>query len=96
MVGATVLRLDKLEGLNPQQREALTSTATRAHRALRRAIRREDERALATIQRQGVELVDTSAHAAAWAEAQTETRRRMSGRIYSAGLLARVEAAAAE
>lgn len=82
--------------MNEQQRAALTSTAARAHRALRRAIRREDDRALTRIQSQGVQLVDTSAHAARWAEAQAETRRRMAGRIYSAGLLSRVESAAAQ
>ncbi len=94
IVGATILRKPVFDALTEGQREALTSTADRAHRALRRAIRRDDDRAFATVQRRGIQLVDTSPHAAEWAQAQATTRQRMTGRLYSRALLNRVEAAA--
>ncbi|MCB9629194.1 MAG: TRAP transporter substrate-binding protein DctP [Sandaracinaceae bacterium] len=95
IVGATIINKSAFDALTEGQRAALTSTADRAHSALRRAIRRDDDRAYQTVLRRGITEVDISAHQAEWATAQATTRQRLTGRLYSAALLRSVEAAAA-
>ncbi len=96
LIGATILKGDKFDALSDEHKTALTETATRAHRALARAVRRDDNRAYRTITRRGLSELDFEPHAAEWAEAATETRNRLAGRVYPRSLLERVEAAAAQ
>lgn len=96
LIGAAVLKKDKYEALPEDLRAALDETSDQAHQALRRAVRRDDERAYATIQRRGITAVDISAHEAEWAEAAATTREHLAGRLYPRSLLDRVTAAAAE
>jgi len=96
LIGAAVLKKDKYEALPEDLRTALDETSTQAHRALRRAVRRDDERAYATIQRRGITAVDISEHEDEWAAAAATTRENLAGRLYPRSLLNRVVAAAAE
>lgn len=96
ILGATILKKEKFDALSEEHQTALTETSEQAHRALRRAIRRDDDRAYRTILRRGITEVDASAHEAEWAEAARQTRENLAGRLYPRSLLTRVEAAAAE
>lgn len=96
LIGAAVLKKDKYDALPEDLRTALDETSEQAHRALRRAVRRDDERAYATIQRRGVTAVDISAHQDEWAEAAATTREHLAGRLYPRSLLNRVTAAAGD
>ncbi|HJL30855.1 MAG TPA: TRAP transporter substrate-binding protein DctP, partial [Polyangiaceae bacterium LLY-WYZ-15_(1-7)] len=51
LIGATILKKDKVDALSEEHRTALMETSQRAHRLLARAIRREDQRSLGVIQR---------------------------------------------
>ncbi len=94
IVGATIINKPTFEALTAAQQAALTSTAERAHTALRRAIRRDDDRAYQTVLRRGITQTDLTATQAEWATAQATTRTRLTGRLYSAALLRSVESAA--
>jgi len=96
LIGAAVLKKDKYDALPEDLRTALDETSAQAHAALRRAVRRDDERAFATIQHRGVTAVDISANEAEWAAAALTTRNNLAGRLYPRSLLDRVTAAAAE
>jgi len=96
LIGAAVLKKDKYDALPEDLRTALDETSAQAHAALRRAVRRDDERAFATIQRRGMTAVDISANEAEWAAAAATTRNNLAGRLYPRSLLDRVTAAAAE
>lgn len=95
IVGATIINKPIFDGLTEAQRAALTSTAERAHTALRRAVRRDDDRAYQTVLGRGITQTDLTATQAEWATAQATTRTRLTGRLYSAALLRSVESAAA-
>ncbi|NOY90776.1 MAG: hypothetical protein GXP55_06150 [Deltaproteobacteria bacterium] len=96
LIGAAVLKKEKYDALPDDLRTALDETSTQAHRALRRAVRRDDERAYATIQRRGITAVDISANEAEWAQAAATTREHLAGRLYPRSLLERVTAAAGQ
>jgi TRAP-type C4-dicarboxylate transport system substrate-binding protein len=91
LIGATILRKDKFEGLTADQRRALLETSNRAHRALAVAIRRDDERAYTTIQQRGIQVTDTRPFEQEWRDAGNQTRERLAGRVFPRELLARVE-----
>ena len=94
IIGATILKKDKVDALTPDQQTALMETSKRAHKALTRAIRRDDKKAYKTILKRGVKEMDFAPHAAEWAEAAKKTREGLAGRVFSKKLLERVEAAA--
>ena len=96
LVGATIMRKEVFDGLTPEQQEALTSTSQRAHRALRRSVRREDDRAYRTVLRRGVTEVDLSPNQAEWDSVSQQTRDALVGRLYSQGLLDSVVSAAGD
>lgn len=91
LVGATILKKERFDALPEDLRTALLETSRQAHEALMRTIRRDDDRAFQTITQHGVTAVDTSAHRAEWQRAGQQTRQRLSGRLYPAALLTRVE-----
>ncbi|MEM9067234.1 MAG: TRAP transporter substrate-binding protein DctP [Myxococcota bacterium] len=95
LIGATILKKEKMESLPEDQQTALRETGQRAHRLLARAIRREDDRSLRVIQRR-LEAVDGTAHRAEWEQAFEQTRTRLAGRVYPQALLDAVIRAAGE
>ncbi len=94
IVGATIIRKDKFDALTPAQQAALTGTAVRAHRALNKAIRRDDEVAYQSILKRGIIPVTAGANQVLWEKAGDEVRDRLTGRIYPKSLLEAVQAAA--
>lgn len=94
IVGATIIRTDKFEALTEDQQNVLASTGIRAHKALNRSIRRDDDKSYATVLKRGLTAVDTSEHQAEWEEAGRQVRERLTGRVYPKSLLDAVIAAA--
>ena len=93
IVGATIMRKDKFGALTEEQQQVLIDTGIRAHKALNRTIRRDDDKAYRTILDRGITAVDTTEHESAWEEAAEKVRERLAGRVYSKSLLEEVIAA---
>ncbi len=94
IVGAALIRKDKFEALTEDQRRVLLETGARAHAALNKSIRRDDEQAYQTVLKRGLTAVDTSEHEAEWKAAAKQVRERLAGRVYPESLLEEVMAAA--
>jgi TRAP-type C4-dicarboxylate transport system substrate-binding protein len=94
IVGATIVRTDKFKELSEEHQKVLVDTSIRAHKALNRSIRRDDDKSYATILKRGLTAVDTSEHTAEWEDAAKQVRERLAGRVYPESLLEAVIAAA--
>ncbi|KPK17794.1 MAG: hypothetical protein AMJ62_00695 [Myxococcales bacterium SG8_38] len=94
IVGAAIMRKDKFDALTDEQQKVLVETGARAHAALNKSIRRDDEKAYQTVLERGLTPVDTSEHDAEWKEAGKQVRERLAGRVYPETLLDEVLAAA--
>ena len=91
VIGATVLKKDRLDALPGDLKQALLDTAGQAHQALAKVIRRDDQRAFNTITQRGVTPVSVAANAAAWEAILQQARQALVGKLYPASLLSRVE-----
>ena len=94
IVGATIIRTDKFEALSEEHKKVLVDTSIRAHKALNKSIRRDDDKSYATILKRGLTAVDTSEHLAEWEDVAKQVRERLAGRVYPKSLLEAVIAAA--
>lgn len=94
IVGATIVKNDKFDSLTEEQKTALVETAARAHKALNKSIRRDDDKAYETILKRGISSVDTTPYRSEWDTVQAKTRNNLTGRVYPKSLLDQVEAAA--
>src|SRR5690554_1237550 len=90
LIGATVLRKELFDSLSAENQAALMSTGKRAHAALVRRIRRDDDQAYKTMLERGIKEVDPGQYRAEWEKAAEETRKRLVGRVYPAELYQRV------
>lgn len=92
LVGALVMRNAALDGL-PAELKALVLTTGRARNAELRALsRRLDDKAFAALQKRGLNVVDQEPHRPEWEAVGARVRRELTGRLYSAELLERVQA----
>jgi TRAP-type C4-dicarboxylate transport system substrate-binding protein len=96
IVGATVIRADKLSALSDAHRKVLLETSKRAEQALKTAIRRDDANAYSAILKRGLIAVDTDPYEAEWEDVSRQVRERLAGRVYPKSLLEAVTAAAKE
>jgi TRAP-type C4-dicarboxylate transport system substrate-binding protein len=94
VLGATMIKTEKLQALSPGDQQILRDTAVRAALALDKVVRRDDARAYQVMIERGIEEVNTTPYRPEWEAAGKETRERLIGRIYSESLLAEVQAAA--
>ena len=94
IVGATIVRKDKFDALTEEQRKVLVETGIRAHKALNKSIRRDDDKSYVTILKRGITAIDTSAAKPEWEKASKQVRINLTGRVYSKSLLDAVESAA--
>lgn len=94
ILGASVVKKEKFDQLSPGDQEILKDTAQRAAQALDKVVHHDDAEAYNVLLKRGIEVVDTEPYRAEWDRAASETRDRLTGRIYSKSLLAEVEAAA--
>ena len=94
IAGATIIRTDKFEALSEDHKKVLIETGIRAHKALNRMIRRDDDKSYNTILKKGLIAVDTSKYEAEWDDTSRQVRERLAGRVYPQNLLEAVIAAA--
>ena len=79
--------------MTEEQQKVLIDTGIRAHKALNRTIRRDDDKSYRTILDRGLTAVDTTEHESEWKEAGKKVRERLAGRVYPKSLLEDVIAA---
>jgi TRAP-type C4-dicarboxylate transport system substrate-binding protein len=94
IVGATVVRRDKLDALSDEHRKVLLDTSRRVEEALKKSIRRDDANAYDAMLKRGMVAVDTNEYEAEWDEVSRQVRERLAGRVYPKSLLEAVTAAA--
>jgi TRAP-type transport system periplasmic protein len=95
VVGATVIKKEKVEALAPDLKQALLETSEAAHRALAKAIRQDDQKAFDAILKRGVQAVSLAKHEKSWSDVLQKARQSLVGKLYPAELLKRVEEIAA-
>jgi TRAP-type C4-dicarboxylate transport system substrate-binding protein len=94
IVGATIVKKDKFDTLTEEQQKVLVDTGLRAHKALNKSIRRDDDKSYATILQRGITAVDTEPARAEWDKVAAEVRTNLTGRVYPQSLLDAVKSAA--
>ena len=93
IVGGSFIKKEKFAELTEHDQAVLLDTARRAAKASEKLARRDDDRAYESLVKRGIQVVDTSAHRAAWDSAELKTRQILTGRLYSKSLLTAVEEA---
>lgn len=91
IIGGSVIKKEKFYALSEHDQKVLLETSERAARAGDKLARRDDQRAYDSLIKRGITLVDTSLHKAAWDAAAAQTRKNLTGRLYSKSLLEAVE-----
>ncbi|UCH29122.1 MAG: TRAP transporter substrate-binding protein DctP [Myxococcales bacterium] len=91
IIGGSVIKKEKFYALSEHDQKVLLETSERAARAGDKLARRDDQRAYDSLIKRGITLVDTSPHKAAWDAAAAQTRKNLTGRLYSKSLLEAVE-----
>ncbi|MEM8605768.1 MAG: TRAP transporter substrate-binding protein DctP [Myxococcota bacterium] len=87
IVDASLMRKDKWDALTPEQQTVLLETGKRAHQALVKASRKDDDRAYQTLLKRGLTPVDTEAYQVEWDQAEAALRTKLVGRVYPKSLL---------
>ncbi|MDW8364060.1 MAG: TRAP transporter substrate-binding protein DctP, partial [Myxococcales bacterium] len=95
VLGALVVRADRWAALPVEAREAFAEAAARHSAQGQQAVREQDERAYRAILARGLEAVPTGPARAEWEALGRRARARLTGRLWPAELLARVERIAA-
>jgi len=90
LVGALVLRKDKLDSLPPEARVFILETARSHQSAFRIGARRPDDQAYRAIARR-LTVVDTEAHRGEWEVVSARAREALVGRLYPRPLFDRVK-----
>lgn len=96
IIGATLLKKSKFDGLQPDLQAALLRTGKKMHAILAKKVKRADERAYKAVVKRGVKVVDISSTESEWKKMSAAVRKRLAGKVYSADLLKRVEKIALE
>lgn len=89
VVGAYVIRQDKLDALPQEARDHILSSAVEHAEEFREGGRRFDEEATAALM-QRLEAVNIWRNQHAWQMVQAEARKSLAGRLYSKSLMNRV------
>lgn len=96
IIGGSFIKKEKFYALSEHDQKMLLDTAERAAKASEKLARRDDNRAYESLVKRGITVVDTSPHQAAWDAAAAQTRKNLTGRLYSKSLLQAVERAVAK
>jgi len=94
ILGASVVKKENFDRLSPADQKALKNTAVRAAGLLDQVVQRDDAKAYQVLLRRGLQELDAGPYQAEWNDAMAETRKRLTGRIFSKSLLDEVQAAA--
>jgi TRAP-type C4-dicarboxylate transport system substrate-binding protein len=95
IVGGSLIKHEKFDELSEADQEVLLDTSERAARALDTLSRRDDDKAYESMITRGMVEVDIAEHRAAWDAVEAQTRKNLTGRVYSKSLLEAVEKVAA-
>jgi TRAP-type C4-dicarboxylate transport system substrate-binding protein len=90
-IGGMVLSKTKLDTLTPEQRAVVVDTGRLAAKALTDRIRKEDELALARLEKRMTVVEPTAEETAAWKKAFTEARARLAKGTFPPELMKEVE-----
>jgi TRAP-type C4-dicarboxylate transport system substrate-binding protein len=90
VVGAYVIKQDRLDALPAEARDFIIASANEHAEEFREGGRRLDEEASATLMKR-LKSVNLWRNQHAWQMVQADARRSLAGRLYSKSLLARVE-----
>jgi TRAP-type C4-dicarboxylate transport system substrate-binding protein len=96
VVGALVIRKEKLDSLPPDVRAALVDSARDNARRIEGAVRSFDERAYTALVERGIRPVDAERSRAEWEAVAARARAELAGRLFPQDLLDRVERIAAQ
>jgi TRAP-type C4-dicarboxylate transport system substrate-binding protein len=91
IVGGSLIKEEKFAELSEPDQKALVDTSERAARALDGLSRRDDDKAYASVVSRGMVEVDLTPHRAEWDDVAAQTRKNLTGRVYSKSLLEAVE-----
>jgi TRAP-type C4-dicarboxylate transport system substrate-binding protein len=97
IVGATLVRTERLEALPPDHLKILMETGKKAHAALVGQVTKEDARAYETLLNRGLKEFDifaTPDQKKEWDDLNAEVVKRLTGKLWTKDLLERVIAAA--
>ena len=95
IVGGSLIKREKFDELSEADQKVLLDTSERAARALDTLARRDDETAYQSMIERGMVELDLSAHKVEWDAVAAQTRKNLTGRVYSKSLLEAVEKVAA-
>lgn len=90
VIGAFIVRKPWFDALPADVQKHLLETSSQMERRLSAGVHAEDERAAETLRSRGIKEFDMMAERAAWEPILTELATRMTGRLFSRELLARV------
>lgn len=90
VIGASIVRKAWFEALPPDVQHLLLETSTQVEQQLLAGVHEEDERAASTLRTRGIIEFDMMAQRAKWEPVLTELADRMTGRLFTRELLARV------
>ena len=91
IIGATLLKQSAFDRVPQQHRAALLDPAARAHQALARTIRRDDDRNLQTALSRGVQQFDLNANRAEWEQLTQRARASLVGRTVPQALVTKIQ-----
>jgi TRAP-type C4-dicarboxylate transport system substrate-binding protein len=95
IIGGSLIKREKFDELSRADQNALMDTSERAARTLDILARRDDDKAYQAMIERGMIEVDISPYRAEWDAVAAQTRKNLTGRVYSKSLLEAVEKVAA-
>ena len=91
LVGATIIKKDKIDALPADLQKVLIDSADRAHSILTGHIRKSDDKAYKAMLARGVKEVDAAKHNSEWQGVAKQVRDSLAGKLYPKDLLKKVE-----
>lgn len=95
LVGATLITNEQFKSMPPDVQEALLESGKLAHSKALELVESEEKLAYEELKARGIQEIDLAPHAAEWQKAYSELKTRLTGKLFTADLLDRVEKAAA-
>lgn len=91
LIGATIIKKDKIDALPADLQKILADSSERAHKILISKIRSSDDKAYKALLSRGVKEVDVSKYKSEWDGAAKKVRNNLAGKLYPKALLDQVE-----
>lgn len=82
IIGATLLSTAGAQKLNATQKDLFDKVATKALKALKKRIRKDDDKAYEAALARGIKRVPMQKHDAAWKKVAAKSRKSLAGKLY--------------